>query len=92
MREQSERLRGAMSNPIGTQQEVQGVTEEALLSRWRFLQVCIAGMAGLSLIGLAGCGGGQGGDEDGDEGEENGGGGNGNGNGEDDNGGGGGGY
>jgi hypothetical protein len=82
-----------MSNLMGSQQETQGVTEEALLSRWRFLQLCIAGIAGLSLPGLVGCGGGEGGgDEDGEEGEENGGGEDGNGNGEDDNGGGGGGY
>ena len=93
MREGSEVSKRTMSNPMGTQQEIQGVTEKALLSRWQFLQLWIAGMAGLSLLSLAGCGGGQGGgDEDGAQDKKHGGGKNGNGDGDDDNGGGGGGY
>ncbi len=31
--------------------------EEAILSRWRFLELCVAGIAGLSLLSLGGCGG-----------------------------------
>jgi hypothetical protein len=91
LREGSEVSKRTMSNPMGTQQEIQGVTEKALLSRWRFLQLWIAGMAGLSLLSLAGCGGGQGGG-DGAQDKKHGGGKNGNGDGDDDNGGGGGGY
>jgi len=32
---------------------------EATLSRWQFLKLCLAGIAGLSLLSLAGCGGSQ---------------------------------
>jgi hypothetical protein len=39
---------------------------EAMLSRWQFLKLCAAGIAGLSLPSLAGCGGSQG-----DDGGEN---------------------
>jgi hypothetical protein len=35
--------------------------QEAILSRRRFLELCVAGIAGLSLLSLAGCGGSQGG-------------------------------
>ena len=40
---------------------------EAILSRWQFLKLCFAGIAGLSLLSFAGCGGSQdgGGDENG---------------------------
>jgi hypothetical protein len=34
---------------------------EAMLSRWQFLKLCFAAIAGLSLLSLAGCGGSQGG-------------------------------
>jgi hypothetical protein len=34
---------------------------EAMLSRWQFLRLCVAGIAGLSPLSLAGCGGSQGG-------------------------------
>ena len=33
--------------------------EEVTLSRWRFLELCVAGIAVLSLLGLVGCGGSQ---------------------------------
>ncbi len=36
--------------------------EEATLTRWQFLKLCFAAMAGLFLPSLAGCGGSQGGD------------------------------
>jgi hypothetical protein len=72
-----------MANAVRPETDGISVTDETLLSRWRFLELCVAIMAGLSLLGLAGCGAGQDG------------GGNGNGNGkkdkeEDDDGGGGG--
>ena len=35
--------------------------EEAILSRRRFLELCVVGIAGLSLLSLVGCGGSQGG-------------------------------
>ncbi len=35
--------------------------EEAILSRWQFLKLCVASMAGMSLISLVWCGGSQGG-------------------------------
>jgi hypothetical protein len=34
---------------------------EAMLSRWQFLRLCAAGIAGLSLLSAGGCGGSQGG-------------------------------
>jgi hypothetical protein len=34
---------------------------EAILSRWQFLKLFFAGIAGLSLLSFAGCGGSQGG-------------------------------
>jgi hypothetical protein len=40
---------------------------ETVLSRSRFLELCVAGIAGLSLLSLAGCGGSQ----DGGGGENN---------------------
>jgi hypothetical protein len=47
--------------------------EEATLTRGRFLKLCFAAtMAGLSLLGLAGCGGSQGGDEGEEDGNRNG--------------------
>jgi hypothetical protein len=70
-----------MANAVRPETEGISVTDETLLSRWRFLELCVASMAGLLV--LAGCGGSQDG------------GGNGNGNGEQDkkdDGGGGGGY
>jgi hypothetical protein len=77
-----------MANAVRPETDGISVTDETLLSRWRFLELCVVSMAGLSLLVLAGCGGSQDG------------GGNGNGNGEKDNeeddggggGGGGGGY
>jgi hypothetical protein len=72
-----------MANAVRPETDGISVTDETLLSRWRFLELCVASMAGLSLLVLTGCGGSQDG------------GGNGNGNGEKDNeddGGGGGGY
>jgi hypothetical protein len=42
------------------------VSDETLLSRSRFLELCIASMAGPSLLVLAGCGGGQDGGGNGD--------------------------
>jgi hypothetical protein len=71
-----------MANAVRPETDEISVTDETLLSRWRFLELCVASMAGLLV--LAGCGGSQDG------------GGNGNGNGkkdnEEDGGGGGGGY
>jgi hypothetical protein len=71
-----------MANAVRPETDGISVTDEALLSRWRFLELCVASMAGLLV--LDGCGGSQDG------------GGNGNGNGkkdnEEDGGGGGGGY
>jgi hypothetical protein len=70
-----------MANAVRPETDGISVTDGTLLSRWRFLELCVASMAGLLV--LAGCGGSQDG------------GGNGNGNGEkdkeDDGGGGGGG-
>jgi hypothetical protein len=37
--------------------------EEAILSRWQFLKLCVAAMAGLSLLSFPACGGSQGGGE-----------------------------
>ena len=31
--------------------------EEVIVSRWRFLELCVASIAGLSLLSLGGCGG-----------------------------------
>ena len=63
-----------MANAVGPETGGVSVTEEMLLSRWRFLELCVAGVVGLSLLSLAGCGGSQ-----------DGGGGGGNGNGKKDN-------
>jgi hypothetical protein len=41
---------------------------EAMLSRWQFLRLCVTGIAGLSLLSLAGCGGSQGGGSENDNG------------------------
>ena len=71
-----------MANAVGPETDGASVAGEELLSRWRFLELCAAGIAGLSLLGLAGCGGGQ---------DGGGGGGNGNGKKKKDGGGGGGG-
>jgi hypothetical protein len=70
-----------MANAVGPETDRASVAEEALLSRWRFLELCVASIAGLSLLTLAGCGGSQ-----------DGGGGGGNGKKDKDDGGGGGGY
>jgi hypothetical protein len=73
-----------MANVVGPETDGASVAGGVLLSRWRFLELCAASIAGLSLLGLAGCGGSQ----------DGGGGGDGNGNGKKDkkDGGGGGGY
>jgi hypothetical protein len=73
-----------MANAVGPETDGASVAGGVLLSRWRFLELCAASIAGLSLLGLAGCGGSQ----------DGGGGGDGNGNGKKDkkDGGGGGGY
>jgi hypothetical protein len=73
-----------MANAVGPETGGASVAEEALLSRWRFLELCVASVVGLSLLGLAGCGGSQDGG--------GGGGGDGNGKKDDKDGGGGGGY
>jgi hypothetical protein len=57
-----------MANAVGQETDGVSVAGGVLLSRRRFLKLCAtAGVAGLSLLGLAGCGGGQdgGGGEDG---------------------------
>jgi hypothetical protein len=55
-----------MANAVGPETDGASVAGGALLSRWRFLELCAASIAGLSLLGLAGCGGSQdGGDGDG---------------------------
>jgi hypothetical protein len=43
--------------------------EEAILSRWRFLKLCVAGIAGLSLLSAARCGGSQDGGSQKDNGD-----------------------
>ncbi len=59
-----------MANAVGPETDGVSVAGEALLSRWRFLELCVASIAGLSLLGLAGCGGSQ--DEDDGDGNGNG--------------------
>jgi hypothetical protein len=57
-----------MMNTVEPQTDAACTGEEGLLSRGRFLKVCIASIAGPLLLGLAGCGGSQdGGGGDGDE-------------------------
>jgi hypothetical protein len=70
-----------MANAVRPETDGISVTDEILLSRWRFLELCVASMAGLLV--LAGCGGSQdgGGNGNGDEEKDN-----------EDDGGGGGGY
>ena len=41
-----------------------------MLSRWRFLRLCVSGIAGLSLLSLGGCGGSQNGGGDNDNGDK----------------------
>ena len=48
-----------MANAVGPETDEASVAGEALLSRWQFLELCAASIAGLSLLGLAGCGGSQ---------------------------------
>jgi hypothetical protein len=64
-----------MANAVGP--ETDRASEEALLSRWRFLELCVASIVGLlSLLALAGCGGSQdGGGGNGKKDKEDGGGG-----------------
>jgi hypothetical protein len=57
-----------MANAVGPETDGASVAEEALLSRWRFLELCAASMAGLSLLALAGCGGSQDGGDGGGNG------------------------
>jgi hypothetical protein len=45
------------------------------MTRGRFLRLCLAAMAGLSLLNLAGCGGSEEGDGDGEDNQDDGGGG-----------------
>jgi hypothetical protein len=57
-----------MADAVEPETDGTSVAEGGLLSRRRFLELCVANMAGLSLLGLAGCGGSQdGGGGDGDE-------------------------
>ena len=57
-----------MINAVEPQTDEACTGEEGLLSRGRFLEVCIASIAGPLLLGLVGCGGSQdGGGGDGDE-------------------------
>jgi len=46
-----------MANAVGPETDGASVAGEALLSRRRFLALCAASIAGLSPLGLAGCGG-----------------------------------
>ena len=46
-----------MANAVGPETDGASVTGGVLLSRRRFLALCAAGIAGLSPLGLAGCGG-----------------------------------
>lgn len=55
-----------MANAVRPEVDGASVAEEALLSRWQFLELCAASVVGLSLLGLAGCGGSQDGDGGGD--------------------------
>jgi hypothetical protein len=48
-----------MANAVRPETDGISVTDETLLSRWRFLELCVASMAGLSLLVLTGCGGSQ---------------------------------
>ena len=48
-----------MANAVGPETDGISVTDKTLLSRWRFLELCVASTAGLSLLVLAGCGGSQ---------------------------------
>jgi hypothetical protein len=48
--------------PHGCCRKISGMQQtEAILSRWQFLKLCAAGIAGLSLLSAGGCGGSQGG-------------------------------
>jgi hypothetical protein len=49
-----------MANAVGPKTERASIAEEALLSRSRFLDLCVASVVGLLLLVLAGCGGGGG--------------------------------
>ncbi len=48
-----------MANAVAPETDGASIAEETLLSRWRFLELCVASVVGLSLVGLAGCGGSQ---------------------------------
>jgi hypothetical protein len=61
-----------MANAVRPKTERASIAEEALLSRWQFLGLCVASVVGLSLLVLAGCGGGGG---NGNKDKKNGGGG-----------------
>jgi hypothetical protein len=43
-----------MANAVRPETDGISVTDETLLSRWRFLELCAASMAGLSLLVLTG--------------------------------------
>jgi hypothetical protein len=55
-----------MANAVIPGKDGISVNDETLLSRWRFLELCISSMAVPSLLVLAGCGGGQDGGGNGD--------------------------
>jgi hypothetical protein len=48
-----------MANAVGPKTERASIAEEALLSRGRYLELCVASVVGLSLLVLAWCGGSQ---------------------------------
>lgn len=66
-----------MANTMRPETDRISVIDETRLSRRRFLELCVASMAGLSLLVLSGCGGSQdgGGKDNGKKDDEDGGGG-----------------
>jgi hypothetical protein len=59
-----------MANAVGPKTERTSIAEEALLSRSRFLELCVASVVGLLLLVLAGCGGNQDGGDGGGNGKK----------------------